>query len=357
MLVLLLLLLGGAASVDADDYYSKHYGDTVSVRMWSHALSIKFIPEDTDSESVILWKLDDPSVPVDSRRSVSNGYLEIKNLTSKDNGVYKMMKNERVLKSWSVEVTVKYEYLELKSGEELRFTFPLVKEQCNIHFFSKKKEHDLTRFDTQLVRNGRMVETNSLCNGFEFVRPCGLEMEMHELCDGRFEVRDQYDEIALNVYVDWMADPFNLGYIGICVGAALGAVICCCCVKRCCCKGSKKKDSAAAEVPVAYNEYVQEPVALRPAQPTPHPVTYYTPPQPSQAPTGPLIHNPTIVNGPPAYSEGSAPAEPANAPTSSLLSDSGLQFELKGMQFPCASPLHAESTYNSVYTSNKLDFL
>ncbi|XP_034454909.1 uncharacterized protein LOC117769852 isoform X3 [Hippoglossus hippoglossus] len=348
MLVLLLLLL---ASVVAGGFYEKRYGETISLRLWTNTLSFKFIPTD-NSESVIFWKSDDPSVPVDRRRSVSRGYLEIKNLTQKDNGRYEMIgKNEKVLFSHSLEVTAQYETLELEGGEQLRFTFPLVKDHCNIHFFPTKHE-----YDTELVRSGTLVFTQSYCTDFEFVKPCGLEMEMQETCDGHFEVRDQYDGVALKVKVDWMGEPFNLGHIGTSVGAFLVSLFCCCCVKRCCCKSSKKKDadSADAEVAVAHNQYDNEPVALRPGQPSPRSQTYY-PPQPSHAPTGPLIHNPTIVNVPPAYSEVSAPAEPA--PTFSLLSDSGLQFELKGKNFPSAPPLSSESSYDSVYTSNKLDFL
>ncbi|XP_062250151.1 uncharacterized protein LOC133959076 isoform X2 [Platichthys flesus] len=358
MLVFMLLLLGGAASVDTDSF-EKLYGETVTFRMRTYTLSIKFIPRPT-YESVIIWKPGDPSVPVDSRRSVSGGYLEIKNLTQKDNGRYVMIgRNERVLLSYSLEVIAQYKDFNLKAGEELSFTYPLVKDHCNIHFFPKKWEYyERMTYDIQLVRSGRTVDTNFFCNDFEFVKPCGLEMEIQEPCYGYFEVRDQYDGVALNVTVDWMGEPFDLGYIGICVGSSLVSLICCCCVKRCCCKSSKKKDpdSAAAEVAVAYNEYDHEPVALGPAQPSPRPVTYYTAPPP-QALTGPLIHNPTIVNGPHAYSEVSAPAEPAYAPVPSLLSDSGLQFELKGMNFPCAPPLSADPTYISVYTSNKLDFL
>ncbi|XP_062249839.1 uncharacterized protein LOC133958847 isoform X2 [Platichthys flesus] len=327
--------------------------------MWSHCLLLKFIPDDKNLESVNFWKPGDPSVPVDSRRSVFGGYLEIKNLTQRDNGLYYMIgRNDKVLKSWTLKVKAKYKDLERETGEELRFTFPLAKYHCNIHFFPKKKIYELTRYNTELVRNGTKVDTNSICNEFEFLNPCGLELEMQESCDGYFEVRDQYGGVALNVTVDWMGKPFDFGYIGIGVGASLLALICCCCVKRCCCKSSKKKDqdSAAAEGAVAYNEYDHPPVALGPEQPSPRPVTYYTAPPP-QAPTGPLIHNPTIVNGPPAYAEVSAPAEPAYAPVPSLLSDSGLQFELTGINFPCAPPLSADPTYNSVYTSNKLDFL
>ncbi|CAB1432771.1 unnamed protein product [Pleuronectes platessa] len=342
MLVFMLLLLLRAASVDAEESYEKRYGETVTFRMRTHTLSLKFIPYHT-FESVIFWKPDDPSVPVDSRRSVFGGYLEIKNLTQKDNGIYEMIgKNERVLKTWSLQVIAQYKDLDLKAGEELSFTYPL--DNCNIHFFPKKWEYYERRtYDIQLVRNGTTLDTNFFCNDFEFVKPCGLKMEIQEPCYGYFEVRNQFGGVALNVTVDLMDEPFDLGYIGICVGASLASLICCCCVKRCCCKSSKKKDtdSAAAEVAVAYNEYDHEPVALGPAQPTPRPATYYTAP-PSQAPTGPLV---------------SAPAEPADAPGPSLLSDSALQFELKGMNFPCAPPLSADPTYISVYTSNKLDFL
>ncbi|CAB1450445.1 unnamed protein product [Pleuronectes platessa] len=149
MLVFMLLLLLRAASVDAaPDYsYEKQYGETLTVRMWSNALSLKFIPDNTNFESEIFLKPSDPSVPVDSRRSVFGGHLEIKNLTQKDDGIYEMIgQNERVLKTWSLEVTAQYKDLERKAGEELRFTFPLVKDHCNIHFFPKKKDDERTRW-------------------------------------------------------------------------------------------------------------------------------------------------------------------------------------------------------------------
>ncbi|XP_019940383.2 uncharacterized protein [Paralichthys olivaceus] len=358
MLVSLLLLLLAAAAVHAGDFYEEQYGSTIRIRMRGSAHSLIFVPRD-GSESVILWKLNDPSFST-YRRGVINGYLVINNLTQRDNGEYRMMgRNDKLLLSHKIAVVAQYKNFDLNGQELLRFTFPLESKNCNIHFLPDKQEY--TKYDTELVRSGRKVNTWSSCTDFEFVEPCGLEMEMHELCHGHFEVRDQYDGVALSVQVNWMGEPFNLGHIGTSIGAFLASIFFCCCVRRCCCgKSSKKKDSdsAATEPAVTYNEYRNEPVALRSVQMLSPSETLY-PAQPSCAPTGPLvsIHNPPTVNVPPAYSEVSAPAEQEHTPSFSLSSDSDLRFELKGMNISSAPPLSSDPTYNSVYTSNKLNFL
>lgn len=53
----------------------------------------------------------------------------------------------------------------------------------------------------------------------------------------------------------------------------------------------------------------------------------------------------------------SAPAEQASAPTAPLYSDPGIQFELKGRNFPSAPPLSSDSTFCHVYTSDKLNYI
>ncbi|KAM7000311.1 uncharacterized protein LKV04_005237 [Tautogolabrus adspersus] len=112
-------------------------------------------------------------------------------------------------------------------------------------------------------------------------------------------------------------------------------------------------ESPDGEPTAHYHQYDSEPVGPRPDQLSRPSETLY-PTVPSYNPSVPLIHNPPSVSVPPAYSEVSAPAEQAGAPTFPVPSeDPEPRFELS---IPSALPLSSNLTFSDVYTSDKLNF-
>ena len=102
-----LFLIRWASSLffSLDDTFEKQYGETVSFKLKRNTHALRFFPTD-DSESVILWKSDDPSFPVDTRVSVSRSHLEIQHLTQKDSGRFQMIdRHERHLASYYLQVS------------------------------------------------------------------------------------------------------------------------------------------------------------------------------------------------------------------------------------------------------------
>lgn len=90
----------------------------------------------------------------------------------------------------------------LNPDEKLSFTFGLEPNSCNIYFFP---ESEYEHRKTQIVRQGRLQEgSNRLdCKGFELQKPCGIFKKAVEMsCSGRFEVRDQNDNKALEVELE-----------------------------------------------------------------------------------------------------------------------------------------------------------
>ncbi|XP_070769568.1 uncharacterized protein [Enoplosus armatus] len=356
MIVLLLLSACVCLGLSYEEY---EYGNTYRIRLHRKAQSFEFNPK-YSSDVTILWKRDDPVTKEDSRRQVMGSHYVIFNVTQKDSGHYIMRdKDQNALAVKIIEVTETTKTYSRSAGDSFNFTFYwLEPNSCNIYFFPED-DHDMG--ETEIVRRGRLQPGVDYldCAYFDLVKPCGISNKgIKTSCSGRFEVRDQNDNKALVVLLEVEPQHFDSSSIGIGVGIFFAVLSCCGCMRRCCC-AKKKKDApeaADAEPAVHYQEYESEPVGPRPDHLSQPSGTRY-PAQPYYTPTGPLIHNPPPVNAPPAYSEVSALAEQADAPTVPIQSDLEPRFELKAMSFPSAPPLSSDSTYCDVYTSDKLNFL
>ncbi|XP_072251904.1 uncharacterized protein [Leuresthes tenuis] len=335
-----------------DTYAEVEYGNRHRMRVQRTVRLIEFVPTHS-SNSTILWKQDDPEASEAARRRMVGRYYMINNVTQRDSGQYILRdRGWTPLSTKTVEVVANTRTLSLTPGEQLRFTFDLPPNSCNIYFFPEGGDRE-----TQIVRHGRLLDSNQRgCAGSQLLKPCGILNEaVQESCAGHFEIRDNNDDTALRVSLEIKPSEFNSSYLMAGGGAFLFALLSCC-LKHCCCgKSSKKKngsefdDAAAAEHSEYYQEYDHEPVGPRPNQHTgsseaPNPT------QPSQTLTGPLIHNPQIELLP-AYSEVSAPAERADSPTVLLYSPYEPRFEVKGINF------NSDTPHSDVYTSDKLNFL
>ncbi|CAL8355096.1 unnamed protein product [Merluccius merluccius] len=143
--------------------------------------------------------------------------------------------------------------------------------------------------------------------------------------------------------------------VGIAAGVFMLVVLCCCCLKRCCCKKSSKSSDPD---PANLQQYSAEPSRpgysvdpLPPANPG-----YAYAYQPANLAPSVEMHSPasvpfTAAQVPAAKRQSDAPAVLSDS--NFLFSDTNPQFEMKGMSL--VAPLHSESTFADVYTSDKLD--
>ncbi|XP_041846961.1 uncharacterized protein LOC121643557 [Melanotaenia boesemani] len=360
MVIILLPLFSACVSVGlSSDTFREEYGNKYKIRVliWVH--SIEFVPK-YSTETSVLWKRDNPEASKDTRRKMEGYYYVIYNVTQKDSGRYILRNSdETTFSTKTVEVVANTRTISLMSGEQLAFSFDLEPNSCNIYFFPEF-DHEI-----QIVRQGVLLldSDQSGCVGFKLLKPCWISNKAAQMsCAGRFEVRD-HDDKALTVLLEMKPSKFNSTYLFAGIGSLVFALLSCC-LKYCCCgKGSSKKDSTesaaesdAAAAPdnndqpsVYYHKYDQEPVGLRPNQPTePSETPCHT--ETSHAASDLLIHNPP-TELPPPYSEVSAPAEQTDAPTFPLCSDQEPQFKIKGINF------NMNTHHTDVYTSDKLNFL
>ncbi|XP_029021303.1 uncharacterized protein LOC114864584 [Betta splendens] len=341
--MMVLLLLGALVSVGLSEFVEKKYGATWIVDLPIETYSIEY----GDLGSRVLWKRDDPSYSQDSRLQVTPTSFTIRQVTQRDSGLYVMKhKYNFELKRRTLTVKENEESYNLVSGEELRFSFDLEPNVCNIYFIPKTKFVDKS-LETVIVRQGKLQtgleELN--CSGFELLRPCGILMrDPQTSCEGYFEIRDGRSDKALVVKLKAIGTHKDPLYTAIAVTVGVVALIGCCCVKCCKCLGSS--DENASEPAVTLQGYSYEPAAPgQPSQPLmpPYPVPAYTH-------SNPLVQNPPAVNA--ANAEVPAPADDATV----LSPSDEPRFELKGMRFPLSLPLSSDSAYQDVYTSDKLNF-
>ncbi|KAM6951960.1 uncharacterized protein PEZ65_008266 [Lycodopsis pacificus] len=103
----------------------------------------------------------------------------------------------------SLEVRQIKRYFEQKPGDRFEFTYDLEPNSCNIYFFpeSGRQSGELTINDT-LVHQGRLrwrLDASG-CTGLDLLEPCGISNEVLQMsCSGRYEVRDQNDDLAIVV--------------------------------------------------------------------------------------------------------------------------------------------------------------
>ncbi|KAK5610151.1 hypothetical protein CRENBAI_010706 [Crenichthys baileyi] len=363
MSVFLLLIAFFSVGYSSESYDEMEYGSTYRKRMSAWVDYIEFIPK-SSSKVTILWSRDAPEASEDSRWKMVHYYFFIYNMTQRDSGQYLWRNGDRTsLSTMTVEVIAKTQSLNLQSGQKLSITSDLQPNSCNIYFMPEDGR------ETEIVRRGQLLQDldQSDCIGFKLIKPCGvLNTAVKKSCSGQFVVRDHNDDQALVVSVKVESSDINPKYILPVVGAFV-CMLLSCCIKTCFFgKSSRKKDQPELEdadgEPAAYEEYEHEPVALRPSQPS-GPTEMLYPLQPSNARTGPLIHNPP-ERLPPSYSKEwrtshtnvPPPTEQLDTPTVPLSSHQDQdRFELKGID--TNNLLSSDSPHSDVYTSDKLNFL
>ncbi|XP_029020420.1 uncharacterized protein LOC114863999 [Betta splendens] len=199
--MIVLLLLGAFVSVGLADVVEEKYGATCIMDLPTDTYSIEFESFRTWRPKV-LWKRDDPSYSQDSRLQVTPSSFTIRQVTQRDSGLYVMKdKYKHELKRRTLKVKENMETYELGSGEQLRFSFDLEPNVCNIYFIPKTKSED-RGLKIVIVDQGKLQTylEKLNCSGFELLRPCGILMRDPQMsCEGYFEIRDGRSDKVLEV--------------------------------------------------------------------------------------------------------------------------------------------------------------
>ncbi|CAK6956581.1 uncharacterized protein LOC121901430 [Scomber scombrus] len=324
MIVLLLLSACLCLGLTYDDVVVKRrYGTTYKWVLSIDVHSIEFSPKDKSNVRVVWKKGDAVSESKDYEEmivGVIHGFkyfYQLTSLTQKDSGRYSVRNKERrVLRTTILEVIENKESYELKPGDNLHIGFNLKPDSCNIYFLP---ERDL-KLQTEIVRQGRRQD-GVHCVGFQLKKPCGIYVESLEMsCRGKYEVRDENDNLALVVTLEIEELPPRIGSrLGITI-IFFSVVFFCSCVKACCCgdTSSKEGNSETEDAAESPPEDDHQPVRPR-SDESSHRSGTQSPAQLPYTPTRPPVHKSTDIV-PPPYSEIVAPAGPS-APTLPSYSD------------------------------------
>ncbi|XP_077466331.1 uncharacterized protein LOC144082791 isoform X2 [Stigmatopora argus] len=345
----------------------------------SHAEIVEFYKiEPAADQAVTLWNRSDPQSS--SRGQVNEYGWEMSDLTQADNGYYNIRKKDHTL-LMRKKITVQEHTKTFHPPEETHFKmhFPVVFMPWDVSFEPIVDDYDEPKY---LMHGGRAHQNRDLRSAssleerlfFEYDR---LEIVPVKLGDsGVYKFRDAEGNMAFraNVQVEEVPTPAYV-YVVI-VGVVVAAVaICCCCCRKCCCKKKSAKTPAAAQegAPAPATYYHGTDPATGPSYSAPPPAVTYSyqpanpvlPREPSPAPPsfGAPAYNrvdvhpdptPTQLEAAPAPNPTWTPSAAPALPPADV--DDGPKFELKGLRFFSAPPLSDDSTFVSVYTSNKLNF-
>ncbi|XP_077433828.1 uncharacterized protein LOC144058974 [Vanacampus margaritifer] len=363
--------------LECADEVQKYYHTKFRVDIPSQAETLEFYTASNTYPS-ILWNRTHTGGP--SKGKVKHNSWEISDLTQADGGYYNFRKEDHTLLSRiKLRVTgYNNDYIS-KEDSHFHMQYPLSFNPWDITF--KPSMGD----PITVMRSGRLSNLNDYREDshFEhrlFLEPDRLEINPVKVKDsGIYEFRDNDGFLVFMASVD-VEEVETPAYVYVILFVAIVAAvgICCCCIRRCCCKKSASKTStsqttqAAAPAPAVYYHGTNQPTGPSySAAPPPgtysyQPVNPVVPRQPSPAPAsvGPPAYNrvdihpdpnPTQLE-PPVVSTGHGVAPASTQALDPLPSDPDPKFELKGLRFPSVLPLTSDSTFDSVYTSDKLNF-
>ncbi|XP_057706553.1 uncharacterized protein LOC130924167 isoform X2 [Corythoichthys intestinalis] len=372
--------------LECADAAQRYYHATYRIILPSHAEILEFYQID-QPELVILWNRSNSQTGGTSRGRMRNNAWEISELTQADSGYYNVRQKDYTLLSRK-KLTVTEHTKNYVPKEETHFVmrYPLSFTPWDVTF-EPSRDDDYYNKPRVLMKSGHQYKNNEISSGsfFEervFFDDEGMQIDPIKLHDsGVYKFRDTDGNLVFwaNVEVEEVQTPAYV-YVVLLAALAVAVGICCCCVRKCCCKKKTSKSPAstqeAAAAPAVYYHGTNQSTgpAYPPAPPTAtysyQPANSIFPRQPSPAPA----RTPAPASsGPPAYNrvdihpdpnptqlESSQPGhEVAPAPSVALAfppSDDDPKFELKGFRFSSDPPLSSDSTFASVYTSDKLNF-
>nr|XP_033488381.1 uncharacterized protein LOC117260532 isoform X1 [Epinephelus lanceolatus] len=196
------LLLGAFVCMGQSQVIYQQYGSIYNLWMLRRTHFIEFNPKNS-SDVRTLWKSGDPEISEDKKYVRTYISYMMKNLTQRDSGRYILRdKDMRELTTHTLEVEAITKDFKRQPGERLSFTIALEPSSCNIYFFPESNGQPLT---IDIVRQGKLQGglDQYKCVGFELYRSCGiLNKALQMACRGRFEVRDQNGDTALEVSLE-----------------------------------------------------------------------------------------------------------------------------------------------------------
>ncbi|XP_062332616.1 uncharacterized protein LOC134032618 [Osmerus eperlanus] len=301
--------------------------------------------------------------------------------TQKHQGHYTFRNSDgQFLSRKKLEVKEQVEWYTLERGETLNIYIFLDSTQFNLNYFQEGDPEA-----TLLIRKGIEMYDDPTRNTLEMWES-GFRFQMSNLENqdsGKFELRDQDNNLALVVWlkVKPLIPVVTYIYVGVSVVILVGI---CCCVRKCCCKRNASKRNASVSTlgqvvvhqdetchmtsqpsgpsharPPYFQSYASEPVVtISPAAPSGPTYPYQpTPPSPNQSSND----TPTLKDDPHTQVSTSTGLDPPSFSLGfdCLSSDFETQFKLSQTLTHHTDLLSSSDPFSSadVYNSDKLNFL
>ncbi|XP_067104514.1 uncharacterized protein [Osmerus mordax] len=351
------------------------YGSRFLQTVVNQASTLDFLPLDSSSEAMVLWNQTNNQAGIEGMGEMKGHSWLVKRVTQKHQGHYTFRNSDgRFLSRRKLEVKEHVEWHTVDSDENIIINFALDSNECNLKFFPEGETEAILLIKKGIEMYGKPINYKVRILGqrsnFAF-KIADLENQD----SGKFELRDQDNNLALVVWlkVKPLIPVVTYIYVGVSVVILVGI---CCCVRKCCCKRNASKRNASASAsgqvvvhqdetchmtsqpsgpshprPPYFQSYASEPVVtISPAAPSGP--TY--PCQPTPPPPNPSDDPHTQVStstglDPPSFSLG----------FDCLSSDSETQFKLPQTLNHHTDLLSSSDPSSSadVYNSDKLNFL
>ncbi|XP_062332608.1 uncharacterized protein LOC134032612 isoform X1 [Osmerus eperlanus] len=356
------------------------YGSRFLQTVVNQASTLDFLPLDSSSKSVVLWNQTNNQAGTEGIGVMIGHSWVVTRVTQKHQGHYTFRNSDgRILSRRKLEVKEHVEWHTVDSDENIVIKFALDSDEYNLNFFPEGETEAILLIKKGIEMYGKPINDKVRILG----RRSHFAFKIADLENqdsGKFELRDQDNNLALVVWLKVKPGIYMATYIfvGVSVFILVGIY---CCVRKCCSKSNASKRNASASAlgqvvvhqdetchmtsqpsgpsharPRYFQSYASEPVVtISPAAPS-GPTYQPTPPPPNQSSNDTTIlkddpHTQVSTStglDPPSFSLG----------FDCLSSDSETQFKLPQRLnhrtdfFPSSDP----SSSADVYISDKLNF-
>ncbi|XP_057706465.1 uncharacterized protein LOC130924130 isoform X2 [Corythoichthys intestinalis] len=355
--------------LECADGAHRYYHATYRINIPSHAEILEFSKID-QPELVILWNRSNSQTDGASRSRMKHNSWEISKVTQADSGYYNVrQKNYTLLSRKKLTVTEHTKNYVPKEESHFMMRYPVSFTPWDVTFEPSRSD-DYNKKVITVMKSGSEYKNNEISSGSSFEQRVffaskGMDIDPIQVEDsGVYKFRDANGNLVFwaNVEVEEVQMPAYV-YVVLLAAIVVAVGICCCCIRKCCCKKKTSKTPAstqeAAAAPAVYYHGTNQSTGTGYSAAPPaatysyQPANSIFPRQPSPAPA----RTPAPASsGPPSSKPGQ---EIAPAPSVALTfppSDDDPKFELKGFRFSSDPPLSSDSTFASVYTSDKLNF-
>ncbi|XP_062332610.1 uncharacterized protein LOC134032613 [Osmerus eperlanus] len=349
------------------------YGSRFLQTVVNQASTLDFLPLDSSSKSVVLWNQTNNQAGTEGIGVMIGHSWVVTRVTQKHQGHYTFRNSDgRILSRRKLEVKEHVEWHTVDSDENIVINFALDSDEYNLNFFPEGETEAIL-----LIKKGRVVYGKPINYKVQILgRRSNFAFKIDDLENqdsGKFELRDQDNNLALVVWlkVKPLIPVVTYIYVGVSVVILVGI---CCCVRKCCCKrnASKRNASASASGQVVVHQDETCRMTSQPSGPS-HP----RPPNFQSYASEPVVTiSPAAPSGP-TYQPTPPPPNPSDDPHTQVSTSTGLDPPSFSLGFDCFSsdfetqfklpqtlnhhtdPLSSSDPSSSadVYNSDKLNFL